>query len=835
MTSTSMPFNDGQLDQSFDLGDDEESDNEETIEQDNQSFDYNDDVETIEVGKLIHKEYERHDQGFKHIDDEETIEVSKLIQKADLSRKKKSKYVPIHNERHDQSFDHSENEDLILVSKRSEIDQKKNHRETMRFTKTVKNEQHDQSFDHMENKKTIEKSKLTHKDWKIISREYFPTHNKVMETHLFKVYGTKSLSLSVSKKENLLKEISDLKIQVVKEIKNRLKLRLVKAANEQNLQYYTKDRKQFFVRIYHDIKKSFATDIRRENLKKIFHVCYAQFDLEKDWILSMEHDILMHFKLKYSSEEDMTRYESKIGRPSTTSLGKIISIAKNDLVKGIIYHGSKIHGIELRVKHTVKRTPGIFQDDFIVKKNQLLFTDNNEVVINDDCIKINTQLDKEDIGDANCYDTTKDIVEGKTCDKNIVQTTSMLKLEISKLRKKILNLEKDNNQMKRELSYTAKMLVPNKKKCSLTAKEMQAEMKNTMKNLKPEENKNMSPTYSYLSINTGDDTKVQNWKQKCKLNRKRNARFEAEFLKQKREIILTKTTKKCKRKNQYTECPTISPISFDSSRITIDTGFKKKIVSPRKTLLPKRSIVNISVNADDNGEDILKEVSCRNKYSTKKQLNKHSVPQREKKSVGKKSSSLNCIKKNKQTEENTVDKKQEETLKAIDDKEYVLESIIGHTKKNGRYMFEVKWKDCPKTSWETKHFLDSFVCDDVNTYLEHVKSTEKKETKKQRIDDAPDEGSLYSYPQPLDCVHDAICLRIENNSSYCTKGNILFNARCAECDKVFHKLSDQNSAHLCKNIGRGCNYALCQECFTNKLLHEVRPGRRRHTTISITL
>ena len=57
-------------------------------------------------------------------------------------------------------------------------------------------------------------------------------------------------------------------------------------------------------------------------------------------------------------------------------------------------------------------------------------------------------------------------------------------------------------------------------------------------------------------------------------------------------------------------------------------------------------------------------------------------------------------------------------------------------------MFEVKWKDCPKTSWETKHFLDSFVCDDVNTYLERVKSTEQKETKKQQIDDAPDEGSL---------------------------------------------------------------------------------------------
>ena len=62
------------------------------------------------------------------------------------------------------------------------------------------------------------------------------------------------------------------------------------------------------------------------------------------------------------------------------------------------------------------------------------------------------------------------------------------------------------------------------------------------------------------------------------------------------------------------------------------------------------------------------------------------------------------------------------------DKEYIVEKIVGHKKIKGKYTFEIKWQNHTETSWEDKSYLDKFICDDVNTYLQNLKnkSTDKK-------------------------------------------------------------------------------------------------------------
>ena len=169
------------------------------------------------------------------------------------------------------------------------------------------------------------------------------------------------------------------------------------------------------------------------------------------------------------------------------------------------------------------------------------------------------------------------------------------------------------------------------------------------------------------------------------------------------------------------------------------------------------------------------------------------------------------------------------------DKEYIVEKIVGHKKIKGKFTFEIKWKNYTKTSWEDKSYLDKFICDDVNTYLQNLKNKstdkKKKETKNNyeqetEISDDNDDILLCNN-QPLHCLHEAICLRTENNTAYCSRGNILYNVRCAECNNIFNKLTQNNGAHICTNLGKGCDYALCEKCFTKELVNEMQPARRR--------
>ena len=221
-------------------------------------------------------------------------------------------------------------------------------------------------------------------DWKVIPANLFPTHNQVGEAHLTKVYGVDVHKKNVQQKKEMIQNLKDLKLQVVTMAKNIIKTRMVDVATKQGLKYYSHNKVEHFVRVYRDIKKSFATDISRKNLEKIFHVCYGNFDVDTEWIYSMEREIMFKNKLKYKEEDEIITYKPKTGRPPKSSLIQCINIAKNDLVKGIIYHGSKIHGFEIRIKHTKNRLPGIFSDDFLVRKCNIDYKNKDVIIVDDD-------------------------------------------------------------------------------------------------------------------------------------------------------------------------------------------------------------------------------------------------------------------------------------------------------------------------------------------------------------------------------------------------------------------------------------------------------------------
>ena len=186
----------------------------------------------------------------------------------------------------------------------------------------------------------------------------------------------------------------------------------------------------------------------------------------------------------------------------------------------------------------------------------------------------------------------------------------------------------------------------------------------------------------------------------------------------------------------------------------------------------------------------------------------------------------------------SVDKIVNNTDADEQNKEYIVEKIVAHKKKKGRYSFQVKWKNYKDTSWETKSYLDTFICDDVNTYLQSINQKSNKQEKKTTKIMKPDteindysEDLVLCNNQPLSCLHEAICLRIEDNTAYCSKGNILHNVRCADCNNIFLKLTPQNCAHICTNLGRGCDYALCNTCYIKNLV----PTRRRRNILAIDI
>ena len=693
-------------------------------------------------------------------------------------------------------------------------DQIFDHKGTAQMKNNTLQTYNDQIFDHTNEHQITSSNKTsgliadnleTGNDFRVIPRNFFPTHTSVNETHLAKVYGNSIMKQPVTAKQRLMESIKDLKYQVSSKIKQKLKDRMVKVGNKKQMTYYNVNGKKYFVRLYHDLKLSYASDIRRNNLENIFHVCYGNFDLDVGWMHTLEHEIMQELELKYSDLQNKSTDEVKAGRPQSTSLVMCIAIAKNDLVKGIIYYGSEKHGLEIRVKHTKGREPGIFQEQFIVKKPKNIEGSIKHFLIDDDTKMVDDKLLNVD-DHIECEDYFN---------KNIKYDEELL---ISKLRNKIKIIEEENKKLKRELGVAENLLTSNKKDSSFSnAKEIQKDLNKKQKKNKQEIFPPTSPTFSFLTTSS-DITEVREFKTRVKNNRKRNAKFEKQFKKTKEKIMKQNNNKK--RKNQYTDMDTVSPISAVSSKITLDTLEKKVQRIHFEKVMPESSDKDESDDSENSDTD--ETVSKQNTF------NINNIDD-QKKENDNKSQNIN---------ESDNNNNKNSTLEN-DETEYIFQSIIGHKRKQNKYLFEVKWQNYDQTSWENKTYLDSFVCDDVTKYLSSLKIPSKKKQKaitnkdKQEFQDEEDKSVCYN--QQLDCLHEAICLREESNSAYCLKGNILYNVRCAECNQIFEKLTHQNHAHICKNIARGCSYALCQNCFTMKLVNEMRPTRKRGRITSISI
>ena len=153
-------------------------------------------------------------------------------------------------------------------------DQIFDHKGTAQMKNNTLQTYNDQIFDHTNEHQITSSNKTsgliadnleTGNDFRVIPRNFFPTHTSVNETHLAKVYGNSIMKQPVTAKQRLMESIKDLKYQVSSKIKQKLKDRMVKVGNKKQMTYYNVNGKKYFVRLYHDLKLSYASDIRRNN------------------------------------------------------------------------------------------------------------------------------------------------------------------------------------------------------------------------------------------------------------------------------------------------------------------------------------------------------------------------------------------------------------------------------------------------------------------------------------------------------------------------------------------------------------------------------------------
>ena len=143
--------------------------------------------------------------------------------------------------------------------------------------------------------------------------------------------------------------------------------------------------------------------------------------------------------------------------------------------------------------------------------------------------------------------------------------------------------------------------------------------------------------------------------------------------------------KKSVRENLYTDIKTLSPVSLESSKLTIDTQESNTIKHIHvENIIHECSGIDDAVNQNCIKEKVVSNI---NNIADKK-LEKNEGMQ------------IHNVSVNKETN---------------DDTEYIFESKVGHKTKQKSYTIEVKWKDFSETLWET------FVCDDVTTYIKNLK------------------------------------------------------------------------------------------------------------------
>ena len=99
-------------------------------------------------------------------------------------------------------------------------------------------------------------------------------------------------------------------------------------------------------------------------------------------------------------------------------------------------------------------------------------------------------------------------------------------------------LEDENQKNKQELGVAENLLTLNDQTCLFNiAKEVQNYLIKTKTIRSKKSVQQSSPIFSFLAESSADITELREFKARCKNNRKRNVRFEANFRKTKKRLI----------------------------------------------------------------------------------------------------------------------------------------------------------------------------------------------------------------------------------------------------------------------------------------------------------
>ena len=106
------------------------------------------------------------------------------------------------------------------------------------------------------------------------------------------------------------------------------------------------------------IAKSWKDNHSEENARKVFHVCFGNFELEEDWqknlgkLISQEINVVCLFP---------PQSKKTAGRPNESFVDALCSNAKNELVKKVMRAGKNAHGWHVsKINLRRARDPGVF-------------------------------------------------------------------------------------------------------------------------------------------------------------------------------------------------------------------------------------------------------------------------------------------------------------------------------------------------------------------------------------------------------------------------------------------------------------------------------------------
>ena len=652
---------------------------------------------------------------------------------------------------------------------------------------------------------------------RVIDYNLFPTHKKIDEEHLYSVYGPSMAKESRTTKSALIKKLTDMKRELMAQIHIALKNRMVRKARERKISFTTQKGNQKQIYVYYDIKDCFASNLQKQNVANVYYLCYGNFDIEDDWELSMEKDLMSVLNWKYPDDLNTSKISNgyKPGRPTKTCVQKCIAYGKCNLVKAIMKYGELKHGHVIAVQkldsETTKnwkriRKSGLYLDDYLIKKKEIYFLE-RKVCKNEE------QSHEENSDDTNELPTST-IIEKKpkysdsiNCKQSVTNQSEYS--DSIDWKKKYQLLEQKNKQLLREISAMEKKIEEYQKPTQqISAKDVKDMLFTKSKTKTQTKKLIMSPATSIFSV-TSDTTAKREFRFQVMKKRKRAKAMEQRIAKEFNLVIkgkkkinnsplsITSSDDSSKSISSATISIHTKPIPTEQSQKGINS---KQTISSRKNNMEEYSTQTISskkTNANNAAKNSKKKISSR-KNIFQKNINQN-ISSKQNATQGS-TTKINISK-------HDVD----------DDKEYVVEKIINHKLKQKQYMFEVKWVGCADTSWEAKKYLDTFVCETVDEYLKSI--SQKKELSPISSDNESSVSNFSFYnKQPEDCIHEAIYLNQEENTKYCCKGQILYSVPCTNCHSSFEKLNEKNKAYMCRNVGRGCSFVLCQTCYCDVIM-----------------